>query len=670
MSIDVAKQQADVRFFGAHDRAWIQSTQCLVFCENDPNKFKENASPAAPKMASKTQKGFLEAIKEKDDYILNLKSLYGFQSAPFKTLLDVNNLQGQLDSMLPSLKDKTQKEKLTLKIKRQSSSNKYEVEGKKSEKSSIRENKSEYKVIREENDENSEQSKKLNLIILKRKVNHEQDIDKPPMKKQKSIDESEQNITTKNLLERKIVQKRGPRNGKKKSIENLRKLRKSIDVRVPLGTNEIKQLKDDSEKELRSASIAKSPPIQVPLKGRKRAQSTFHRRSSVDREVQNTKQTRRLSGSSEIKADKAIEIVKANQTPAPYIKTRASSIRKSLEKSKDKTSSSESPTPPISTAPKRGRKPWKNIPTNTISVEEDKKLDSKNETSLVEIPVVPVTKKRGPKSKEKASVTVKEVLKAPDEQTRAEPVFKEPTPEKIANGNSTKDTNSTAKTSATNNFIANLTIKTEPISDTEESNENESQKSFITQDPGNNSSDRMFKRNVYFPNVDETDTSSSSNNHHHNSNARARKTFVNSISLKQVDKLSQNKNENWMVSIPHDIASAHSSRTHSPANSASVSNRSSPLPTTETSTIITNQSSIQVSSNPIANVTPLNYSSPIASRKSTPQTSPISMKNTLPPPQIAVANPTRSQENSLPRLVPRKSIICSLHLLCIFIIYF
>lgn len=30
----------DVRFFGAHDRAWVPARDCFLFCEKDPNNFR------------------------------------------------------------------------------------------------------------------------------------------------------------------------------------------------------------------------------------------------------------------------------------------------------------------------------------------------------------------------------------------------------------------------------------------------------------------------------------------------------------------------------------------------------------------------------------------------------------------------------------------------------
>jgi protein kinase C-binding protein 1 len=72
MSIDVEKQQADVRFFGAHDRAYIPSHHCIIFCEKDPNK----SGKGTP---TNNKKGIVEALKETEEYISNIRASYGFE---------------------------------------------------------------------------------------------------------------------------------------------------------------------------------------------------------------------------------------------------------------------------------------------------------------------------------------------------------------------------------------------------------------------------------------------------------------------------------------------------------------------------------------------------------------------------------------------------------------
>ena len=205
MSLD-ARQYVDVRFFGAHDRAWVPATHCMLFSEKDPNKMKGSA-PTNNKNASKNQKGIADAMKEKDDYIENLRHKYGFKYSPVRTLFDPNNLQGQLEYMLPGLKDPkedqngvekefdgAQKEKLTLKIIKGQSSN-YQVEQKTAEqrtttpihKPSEKDKPKLYKVL-SKNDDNTdlEQSGKLYPLIIKRKSNVEQETEK--VKKTKTSD--------------------------------------------------------------------------------------------------------------------------------------------------------------------------------------------------------------------------------------------------------------------------------------------------------------------------------------------------------------------------------------------------------------------------------------------------------------------------------------------------
>lgn len=188
MSVD-SRQQVDVRFFGAHDRAWVPAAHCMLFSEKDPNKTK-GGTPANNKNASKTQKGIADAMKEKDDYIENLRARFGFKYSPFRQQFDPNELKSQLEAMLPNLKnpkevkegselDGLQKEKLTLKIIKGQSSN-YQVEHKSSElrPPSAKEKPKLYKVHSKNDDNTKEIDGKLIPLIIKRKSNIEQEVDR------------------------------------------------------------------------------------------------------------------------------------------------------------------------------------------------------------------------------------------------------------------------------------------------------------------------------------------------------------------------------------------------------------------------------------------------------------------------------------------------------------
>lgn len=229
MSID-SRQQVDVRFFGAHDRAWVPAIHCMLFSEQDPNKTK-GSTPTNNKSTSKTQKGIADAMKEKDDYIKNLREKYGFKYFKFREPFDPNDIQKQLDFMLPGLKNhkevrevhnnvekefegEKQKEKLTLKIIKGQSSN-YQVEQKQTEKT--RPNL--YKVL-SKNDDNAdnEQPAKLSLII-KRKSNVEQETEKPKRSKvnDSASETSESNASVQSFT--KIPKVPAQKHRKAKSID-------------------------------------------------------------------------------------------------------------------------------------------------------------------------------------------------------------------------------------------------------------------------------------------------------------------------------------------------------------------------------------------------------------------------------------------------------------------
>lgn len=192
MSVD-ARQHVDVRFFGAHDRAWVPAAHCILFCEQDPNKTK-GSTPTGNKGNSKSQKGIVDAIKEKDEYIKRLRDKFGFKYFKFREIFDPSDLHKHLEYMLPGMKslkenresqhavekdvEGVQKEKLTLKIVKGQSSN-YQVEQKQPEKTEKSKQKL-YKVL-SKNDDNADMEQqgtgKLSLII-KRKSNVEQETEK------------------------------------------------------------------------------------------------------------------------------------------------------------------------------------------------------------------------------------------------------------------------------------------------------------------------------------------------------------------------------------------------------------------------------------------------------------------------------------------------------------
>lgn len=72
MSVDADKQIADVRFFGAHDRAYIPTQQCLIYCEKDPNRVIKGTP-------TNNKKGIGDALQETEEYIQSVRGTYGFE---------------------------------------------------------------------------------------------------------------------------------------------------------------------------------------------------------------------------------------------------------------------------------------------------------------------------------------------------------------------------------------------------------------------------------------------------------------------------------------------------------------------------------------------------------------------------------------------------------------
>ncbi|VEN33561.1 unnamed protein product [Callosobruchus maculatus] len=83
----------DVRFFGAHDRAWVHYKDCYLYSEKDPNTFKQKRYDIE------------KCIEELSIYAENLKKIYGeFRPAPFKTCYEPENEVKQLQIFLPRYK--------------------------------------------------------------------------------------------------------------------------------------------------------------------------------------------------------------------------------------------------------------------------------------------------------------------------------------------------------------------------------------------------------------------------------------------------------------------------------------------------------------------------------------------------------------------------------------
>ncbi|CAG4963524.1 unnamed protein product [Parnassius apollo] len=81
----------DVRFFGAHDRAWVPARDCYLYSEKDPNNFRTK------------RQDIIDSMQEAEQHIRNISRKYGkFVYPPFKTQFDPTKLTEQLKMMIPS----------------------------------------------------------------------------------------------------------------------------------------------------------------------------------------------------------------------------------------------------------------------------------------------------------------------------------------------------------------------------------------------------------------------------------------------------------------------------------------------------------------------------------------------------------------------------------------
>ncbi|XP_037871760.1 MYND-type zinc finger-containing chromatin reader Zmynd8 isoform X4 [Bombyx mori] len=81
----------DVRFFGAHDRAWVPAKDCFLYSEKDPNNFRTK------------RQDILDSMQEAEEHIRNISRKYGkFVYPPFRTQFDPAKLNEQMRVMIPS----------------------------------------------------------------------------------------------------------------------------------------------------------------------------------------------------------------------------------------------------------------------------------------------------------------------------------------------------------------------------------------------------------------------------------------------------------------------------------------------------------------------------------------------------------------------------------------
>ena len=89
-----SEENVDVRFFGAHDRAWIPTKDVYLYSLEAPVVLK-----------NKAKRGNLDGcIHEVDMYIKNIKDKFGkFQHAPSKVNLDPRKEEEQLKLLYPNV---------------------------------------------------------------------------------------------------------------------------------------------------------------------------------------------------------------------------------------------------------------------------------------------------------------------------------------------------------------------------------------------------------------------------------------------------------------------------------------------------------------------------------------------------------------------------------------
>ncbi|XP_058169256.1 MYND-type zinc finger-containing chromatin reader Zmynd8 [Anopheles ziemanni] len=106
MSVN-ANNQADIRFFGEHDRAWVSVKDCYLFSKESPN----------PQKSAKKQQ-LSESLFEAGEHIENLIKRFGsFNYAPYRTPLDPTRIDDHLKEMVPNAFEENRSNAPMIKIK-------------------------------------------------------------------------------------------------------------------------------------------------------------------------------------------------------------------------------------------------------------------------------------------------------------------------------------------------------------------------------------------------------------------------------------------------------------------------------------------------------------------------------------------------------------------------
>ncbi|XP_026273331.1 protein kinase C-binding protein 1 isoform X1 [Frankliniella occidentalis] len=97
----------DVRFFGAHDRAWVPAKDCYLYSQENPNpNAPSKIQPTQASLKKKNPKNNLDVcIEELELHIQLLKERFStFQYSPLKSPVLPRNLESHLKFMLPEYK--------------------------------------------------------------------------------------------------------------------------------------------------------------------------------------------------------------------------------------------------------------------------------------------------------------------------------------------------------------------------------------------------------------------------------------------------------------------------------------------------------------------------------------------------------------------------------------
>ncbi|XP_045489486.1 protein kinase C-binding protein 1 isoform X2 [Pieris rapae] len=242
----------DVRFFGAHDRAWVPAKDCFLYSEKDPNNVR-------------SKKQIVDSMQEAEQYIRNISRKYGkFVYPPFKTPFEPNKINEQFKMMIPSfegelrfqIKDKSGTASPKIKEKRRSNSKSSVVDGEASDNEEMQDT----SKVSESTEEN-----KLDTVDVEKPMDLDENKDKEKKvsrKRRRSETEDYVIVTDSTKEKRRRIEKETttPKQPEKQSEKQTDKQKKVIEDKAKEEENKVEKVEEKKKEKVKQKDENKEVP--------------------------------------------------------------------------------------------------------------------------------------------------------------------------------------------------------------------------------------------------------------------------------------------------------------------------------------------------------------------------------------------------------------------------